>query len=114
MKERCAQIDWVKVISNDLVVLFTDHYKKVGEATFVFLLKSNFFLIYLFYWYFNRSVSNGCPFQLHSYLETDEAEDDFLRALSEALILVALPSSYSSTLALRHLLREVFVFKGNS
>ena len=52
------------------------------------------------------------PFRLHSYLSTDEDENDYLRAVCESLLLLILPSSYSSTLAMRHLLREIAVFKG--
>ena len=33
LKTRCASIDWVKVISNDLVVQFAEHYQQVRRAT---------------------------------------------------------------------------------
>ncbi|CAF0812826.1 unnamed protein product [Rotaria sordida] len=90
LKTRCAQIDWVKVISNDLVEQFANHYQQVRRATL---------------------YPEEYPFRLHAYLETDEIENDYLRIMSEALLLLLLPSSYSSTLALRHLLREICVFK---
>ncbi|CAF1020929.1 unnamed protein product [Rotaria sp. Silwood1] len=90
VKTRCAQIDWVKVISNDLVEQFADHYQQVRRATL---------------------YPEEHPFRLHAYLRTEELENDYLRVLSEALLLLLLPSSYSSTLALRHLLREICVFK---
>ncbi|CAF1078838.1 unnamed protein product [Adineta steineri] len=90
LKTRCAHIDWVKVISNDLVVQFAEHYQQVRRAT---LHPAEY------------------SFQLHAYLATDESENDFLRAISEALLLQLLPASYSSTLAIRHLLREILVFK---
>jgi hypothetical protein len=59
----------------------------------------------------NRLHPEEHPFRLHSYLSTDDSENDYLRAMSEALLLLLLPSSYSSTLAIRHLSREIFVFK---
>ncbi|CAF2350895.1 unnamed protein product [Rotaria sp. Silwood2] len=90
IKTRCAQVDWVKFISNDLVELFADHYQQVRRATL---------------------YPEEYPFRLHAYLETNEIENDYLRVMNEALLLLLLPSSYSSTLALRHLLREIFVFK---
>ncbi|CAF3847293.1 unnamed protein product, partial [Adineta steineri] len=36
LKTRCAHIDWVKVISNDLVVQFAEHYQQVRRATLYF------------------------------------------------------------------------------
>ncbi|CAF1252805.1 unnamed protein product [Adineta ricciae] len=90
LKTRCASIDWVKVISNDIVVQFADHYQQVRRST---LHREEY------------------PFRLHSYLATDECENEYLRSMSETLLLLLLPPSYSSTLAIRHLLREILVFR---
>lgn len=54
------------------------------------------------------------PFRLHAYLASDESENDYLRAMSEAFLLLLLPPTYSSTLAVRHLMREILVFNGKS
>ncbi|CAF2040918.1 unnamed protein product [Rotaria magnacalcarata] len=90
LKTRCGQVDWIKFISNDLVLLFAEHYQQVRRS----ILKPKEY-----------------PFRLHAYLETDDIENEYLRCMSESLLLIILPSSYSSTLAARHLLREIFVFK---
>lgn len=42
LKTRCALIDWVKVISNDLVLQFAEHYQQVRRATFVFVFQIYF------------------------------------------------------------------------
>lgn len=59
-----------------------------------------------------RLNPRNCPYTLPSYFISDEEEDKFLRLLSEATLYLLLPPSYSSNNTLRHLLREIFVFKG--
>ena len=61
---------------------------------------------------FARLHPNEHPFRLHAYLASDESENDYLRVMTEALLLLFLPSTYSSTLVVRHLMREILVFKG--
>ena len=43
----------------------------------------------------------------------EDNETKFLQTLSESLIYLLLPSAYSSTLGIKYLLREIFVFRGN-
>ncbi|CAF1660705.1 unnamed protein product, partial [Didymodactylos carnosus] len=49
-------------------------------------------------------------FQLHSFLVTEESENECLRSLCESVLLLLLPNYYALTSASRHLLREVLVF----
>jgi hypothetical protein len=60
----------------------------------------------------NRLHPEDHPFRLHAYLESNETENDYLRTMSEALLLLLLPASCSSTPAIRHLFREIFAFNG--
>ena len=52
-------------------------------------------------------------FRLHAYLESEEKENEYLRAVSESMLILLLPSSYSSTLVARHFFREILVFNGD-
>jgi hypothetical protein len=109
LKTRCATIDWVKVLSNDLVEQFAEHYKHVRRATFV-----HFFVFFLNYYIIsrNRLRPEGYSFHLNACLASEENEIEFLRVLSESLIFLLLPPSYSTTSAMKYLLREMLVFRG--
>ncbi|CAF4628068.1 unnamed protein product, partial [Rotaria magnacalcarata] len=41
LKTRCGQVDWIKFISNDLVLLFAEHYQQVRRSMCVFLNDKN-------------------------------------------------------------------------
>lgn len=51
-------------------------------------------------------------FTLHPWLKSEEAELNFLRKVSEALLLVVLPKYYAKSPPIRHLLREVVANRG--
>lgn len=40
VKKRCASADWVSILSNHLVVQFTQHYRQARQSTFVSLFFS--------------------------------------------------------------------------
>jgi hypothetical protein len=52
-------------------------------------------------------------FVLHPWLLSEEKELNFLRKVSEALLLVFLPDYYSKSPPIRHLLREVLANAGS-
>lgn len=60
-----------------------------------------------------RGVDNGGKtFSLKPWLKSEETELDFLRKVSEALLIVVLPKYYAKCPPIRHLLREVVANRG--
>lgn len=60
----------------------------------------------------DEESSEISSFQLHPWLRDEESEEECLRQICEAALLLLLPSSYSRSDHLRHLLREVITTSG--
>ncbi|XP_060599757.1 sorting nexin-25-like [Ruditapes philippinarum] len=90
VSDRLTKIDTVQFITQDVVNKLIQHFQDIRLAT--------------------RKGPSEEPVQkfvLHPWLLSEEKELNFLRKVSEALLLVFLPDYYSKSPPIRHLLREV-------
>uniref|UniRef100_T1INF6 Sorting nexin-25 n=1 Tax=Strigamia maritima TaxID=126957 RepID=T1INF6_STRMM len=89
VKEMIAKIDQVKFITSDVTNKLYQHFLKIRVSSM------------------GDSKEQKPLFLLRSYLKTPETERDFLRKVSEALLVLFLPVSYKSCEPIQHLLREI-------
>lgn len=87
--EAMSKIDQVKFVTSDVTNKLCQHYQKIRISSL------------------GDSKEQKPVFYLRHYLQTPETELEFLRKVSEALMVVWLPQSYASCEPVRHLLREI-------
>lgn len=93
LHEKLARIDYVKLISCDIVMKITNHLEKIRDAKLAV------------------GESDRPPvFELSPHVMSSEKELDYLRNLSELLIMFLLPRSYSLS-PTKYFLREVLSCK---
>ncbi|ESO93906.1 hypothetical protein LOTGIDRAFT_228630 [Lottia gigantea] len=92
LSTRLSKIDTVTVLTQDIVDILTDHFKDIRLAN----KRPNM-----------KSGEETPKFLLHSWLTDEESEIDFLRKVTETLLVVLLPPHYVKTKQIRHLLREI-------
>ncbi|KAK7097610.1 sorting nexin-25-like [Littorina saxatilis] len=89
---RLSNIDVVTVATQDVVATLYEHFKHIRLAQ-------------------KREGDPGeggqGPFLLHSWLRDEEREEECLRQVTEALLLILLPPAYARCDSHRHLLREI-------
>ncbi|KAK9875772.1 hypothetical protein WA026_009565 [Henosepilachna vigintioctopunctata] len=93
LQERLSRIDHVKLIACDVVTKITVHFEKIREAKTLAM------------------ETNQIPvFTLYPHVKSSSKEVEFLRSLSELLIMFLLPRSYFLSPS-KYLIRECLVFK---
>ena len=60
----------------------------------------------------SKEATSLYKYTIYPWLESDEKEVEFLRLLTEAVLVVILPKSHAQCDIIRHLLREVFTVSG--
>lgn len=94
LHEKLTRVDCAKLIACDIVIKITQHFEKIREAkTFV--------------------VETDRPpiFELSPHVISSEKELEYLRNISELLIMFLLPRSYSLS-PTKYFLREILSCKG--
>ncbi|XP_074649963.1 sorting nexin-25-like [Tubulanus polymorphus] len=93
LSDRLCQIDMVQFISQDVVLKLCTHFQEIRFA--VDRPKGGF----------------KSKFLLHPWLVNEQREIEFLRKLTEVLLVHILPSNYAACSTSRHLLREIIAMK---
>ncbi|XP_052278175.1 sorting nexin-25-like isoform X2 [Dreissena polymorpha] len=86
---RLAKIDTVQFVTQDIVQKLKTHFQDVRASSKKYC------------------PNTSTPFSLHPWLRSKEAELNYLRKMSEALLVVVLPKYYTKSTPMRHLLSEV-------
>ncbi|XP_022257280.1 sorting nexin-25-like [Limulus polyphemus] len=90
-KERLRKIDEVKFFTNDLICRIYNHFQKIR--------------------YSSGNQAEKIPFVLSSFLISETRELEYLRQMSNFLLVLLLPSKYAHCQPVRHLLREILACK---
>ena len=59
-----------------------------------------------------KNEDDQVPFKLHAFLHSEERESDFLRRVSNVLLINCLPEAYVSSQTARNLLVEILTCRG--
>ncbi|XP_076352448.1 sorting nexin snazarus isoform X1 [Tachypleus tridentatus] len=90
-KERLRKMDEVKFFTNDLICRIYNHFQKIR--------------------YSSGNQAEKTPFILSPFLISEARELEYLRQMSNFLLVLLLPSKYARCQPVRHLLREIFACK---
>ncbi|KAK3599208.1 hypothetical protein CHS0354_012814 [Potamilus streckersoni] len=95
LSTKFSKLDLVKLVTNDAVNRLNTHFRDIRLAT-----KRR-----------NKEAGTNPTFVLHPWLKSDEDEEAFIRKVSETLLLLLLPKTYTDCPPILHLLREIFTTK---
>lgn len=87
-RDRLNKIDYVKFFTTDIVMKILQHFQKLRYAT-------------------SPPTPDRVSFYLSSNLATKKNEQEYIRRVTEFLLILLLPSRYSRCQPVRHLLREI-------
>ncbi|XP_067663522.1 sorting nexin-25-like isoform X1 [Haliotis asinina] len=89
---RLSRVDFVKVITQEVIDLLHDHYRDIRFACRKDVVDK---------------TEKPPTFVLHPWLRDEESERNYLRKLCDVLLICLLPPCYNRCHSIRHLLREI-------